>query len=1073
MPVLSMHEPSWEDSLSNGAEMQPNRPPVPNAAAAAAAARSQDDAHVGYLFQRPPPPTQTGQPPSGEMIQQPPVPPAPPFAGKPWLGGGDRGPLEQATTVAELERELHRLAFESQKTEELSRNLWDDDKGGGDVGRKQMFPPLTSNPWMSREESWPANSVAASVANSSRRPGSFPGSVDATNVMSPHVVPDTSTLGVNMAEYVLGTSPLGKDMHSVMHHRFVAGGGDADSVKMLGEVEMKPDAENSVQLNGNVVNGHDDKQFRAPGSRQSSPTEVDANSAKMNEAMMSQQTSVAAHHAAAAAVPTNMTSLSLSVPQYEMMHGYEDPFYAASAMGSNSGMLMPPNMDSPNYGAPMDYGQQMMQARQLQQLAMMQQVQQQQQQQFAAAMSSEQMAAAAAAGMTSYPPAGQACLVNSQEPFALGIPVAGATMLPPQYYGMPGAPPPPSWSIYPPPAQPGQHTPGGSGTPQPQLLRSQNTRSMTPQQQQGPPPQQQGQQQQQTEGFSAPTMHTPGGTPGYQFVTPAYYDQSGQLVMGNGRGLAPLVRLVSPTPLLVNSPAAQQNYTPSGNLYPAGNSVMYSSRTASTTPMWMNAQQPTPGYQTPAQDGGQAAAAHTDVTKLLGPLQTPMNQYYGTGNIGNAAAAMSPASAIGLIQASMTPPPSHPGSAFSNRLYSSAPGAEVKYRNGAVAIGNGLFGPSFFPQQPFAKNDASMKDNASRSQLLEDFRSNRIPNLQLRDLANHVVEFSHDQHGSRFIQQKLEHAAPPEKTLVFNEILSAAYTLMMDVFGNYVIQKFFEFGTMEQKQTLAQRVRGHVLALALHTYGCRVIQKALESIPPEMQVELANELEGNVLKCVKDQNGNHVVQKCIECIDPIHLAFITDSFKGQVLQLAMHPYGCRVIQRILEHCTPEQTSGILDELHQQTDHLVHDQYGNYVVQHVLEHGQLEDKSKIINQLRGKFVELSQHKFASNVVEKCVSHSSRAERALIIEEVCTQTDGSNQSALYIMMKHEFANYVVQKMIDVADQPQRKMLITKIRPHVAALRKYAYGKHILAKLEKFYTKNNAELGPIGVAPANIMQ
>jgi len=88
----------------------------------------------------------------------------------------------------------------------------------------------------------------------------------------------------------------------------------------------------------------------------------------------------------------------------------------------------------------------------------------------------------------------------------------------------------------------------------------------------------------------------------------------------------------------------------------------------------------------------------------------------------------------------------------------------------------------------------------------------------------------------RFIQQKLEHASLTEKALIFNEILSAAYSLMMDVFGNYVIQKFFEFGTTEQKQTLAQRVRGHVLALALHMYGCRVIQKALESIPSDMQV---------------------------------------------------------------------------------------------------------------------------------------------------------------------------------------------------------------------------------------------
>ena len=89
---------------------------------------------------------------------------------------------------------------------------------------------------------------------------------------------------------------------------------------------------------------------------------------------------------------------------------------------------------------------------------------------------------------------------------------------------------------------------------------------------------------------------------------------------------------------------------------------------------------------------------------------------------------------------------------------------------------------------------------------------------------------------SRFIQQKLERATPAEKQMVFNEILSAAYSLMTDVFGNYVIQKFFEFGTSEQKQTLAQRVRGHVLPLALQMYGCRVIQKALESIPQEMQV---------------------------------------------------------------------------------------------------------------------------------------------------------------------------------------------------------------------------------------------
>ena len=73
-----------------------------------------------------------------------------------------------------------------------------------------------------------------------------------------------------------------------------------------------------------------------------------------------------------------------------------------------------------------------------------------------------------------------------------------------------------------------------------------------------------------------------------------------------------------------------------------------------------------------------------------------------------------------------------------------------------------------------------------------------------------------------------------------------------------------------------------------------------------------------------------------------------------------------------------------------------------------------------------------------------------------------------SALYTMMKDQFANYVVQKMIDVAEPPQRKVLMHKIRPHIGTLRKYTYGKHILAKLEKFFLKNSSDLGPIGMPP-----
>ncbi|XP_028858520.1 pumilio homolog 2 isoform X5 [Denticeps clupeoides] len=474
----------------------------------------------------------------------------------------------------------------------------------------------------------------------------------------------------------------------------------------------------------------------------------------------------------------------------------------------------------------------------------------------------------------------------------------------------------------------------------------------------------------------------------------------------------------------------------------------------------------------------------------------------------NSLSYSSSPSPIGLTpgHSPLTPPPSLPSSHGSSsslhlggltngsgRYISAAPGAEAKYRSTGGA--SSLFSSSsqlFPPSRPrYSRSDVMP---SGRSRLLEDFRNNRFPNLQLRDLPGHMVEFSQDQHGSRFIQQKLERATSAERQMVFGEILQAAYQLMTDVFGNYVIQKFFEFGSADQKLALATRIRGHVLPLALQMYGCRVIQKALESISSDQQVisDIVRELDGHVLKCVKDQNGNHVVQKCIECVQPQALQFIIDAFQGQVFVLSTHPYGCRVIQRILEHCTQEQTLPILEELHQHSeqlgqkyqgvslemtpktyytvssDALFKDQYGNYVIQHVLEHGRPEDKSKIVAEVRGKVLALSQHKFASNVVEKCVIHSSRAERALLIDEVCCQKDGPH-SALYTMMKDQYANYVVQRMIDMAEPAQRKIIMHKIRPHIATLRKYTYGKHILAKLEKYYMKSGSDLGPIG-GPTN---
>jgi hypothetical protein len=40
----------------------------------------------------------------------------------------------------------------------------------------------------------------------------------------------------------------------------------------------------------------------------------------------------------------------------------------------------------------------------------------------------------------------------------------------------------------------------------------------------------------------------------------------------------------------------------------------------------------------------------------------------------------------------------------------------------------------------------------------------------IRDISGDIVEFCQDQHGSRFIQQKLEMASDEEKELIFKEV---------------------------------------------------------------------------------------------------------------------------------------------------------------------------------------------------------------------------------------------------------------------------------------------------------------
>jgi pumilio RNA-binding family len=291
---------------------------------------------------------------------------------------------------------------------------------------------------------------------------------------------------------------------------------------------------------------------------------------------------------------------------------------------------------------------------------------------------------------------------------------------------------------------------------------------------------------------------------------------------------------------------------------------------------------------------------------------------------------------------------------------------------------------------------------------------------------------------------------PEEKEYTFREIMADFHELVSDVFANYVLQKLIEVATPAQQTEVYETVKNNVLTMTLQTYGCRIVQKCLESFDRPTQDLITSELHGNVARCIQDQNGNHVIQKCIE-IMPERAGFIVDSFRGVVHDLATHAYGCRVIQRVLEFCSEEQQSQIFVELRENIEALVCDQYGNYVIQHVLCHGTATQRADIIALLTPNSFIYSTHKFASNVVEKMYEHSNADQREAMLQALMQPTsDGC--SGLLNMMKDQYANYVIQKIIDLSSDDQKKRVVEHIRPHVPTLRKFTYGKHIIARLER---------------------
>ncbi|KAL7487434.1 hypothetical protein ACHAW6_015352, partial [Cyclotella cf. meneghiniana] len=345
-----------------------------------------------------------------------------------------------------------------------------------------------------------------------------------------------------------------------------------------------------------------------------------------------------------------------------------------------------------------------------------------------------------------------------------------------------------------------------------------------------------------------------------------------------------------------------------------------------------------------------------------------------------------------------------------------------------------------------------------------------------------IVEIAKEPDGSRFIQERLEHALLPEVKLVFDESLPRMKELWDDIYGNFILQKLFDVGTAEMKNALGAGLNGHVVELSTKVYGCRVVQKAFEVLDQETVAKLIMSLSGSIRDCIYDKNGNHVIQKAIMVLSShaktcqesgeepsvgvqSGLNVIIDEIASHTEGLSKHSYGCRVVQRMVEKCIDPQKSRILDSIMKCHLSLLDDQYGNYVIQRAIAYGRPSDRNTIFSTITSSdnILILSKEKHSSNVVESMLKTSSREECTTLVEamlsckheEIC----GEVKNAVVAMAEDRFANYVLKTALDVLEEgEQRDKLFSALVPSLEVLGINPYAKHIVSRIHTYLQRSD---------------
>uniref|UniRef100_A0A0D9XZH4 PUM-HD domain-containing protein n=1 Tax=Leersia perrieri TaxID=77586 RepID=A0A0D9XZH4_9ORYZ len=452
----------------------------------------------------------------------------------------------------------------------------------------------------------------------------------------------------------------------------------------------------------------------------------------------------------------------------------------------------------------------------------------------------------------------------------------------------------------------------------------------------------------------------------------------------------------------------------------------------------------------------------------FGMLPSPLSSvaaddaaFFGSGGGGGGGGAMSPTSSLCFLSHDAFPPPSPP---FSRRVNTPLPSPSVfkpfsGFYSGVLldaAESDGWDTRCSPPPIP-ASNPTPAARGRSKTSRRKGERATppaaspkkcaataRYESLAgLRGFMYHIAR---DQHGCRFLQQRLDDGKR-EVDFIFAGVARHAVELMVNPFGNYLMQKLLAVCDDEQRMAVVLTLTKDAFVLvriSLNVHGTRAVQKLIESLRTREEIQLVVEaLRPGFLELIKDPNGNHVVQRCLQSFDANDNKPIFEAAAVHCLDIGMQCHGCCVLQRCIARSGGEQREKLVAAIASNGFELAQDAYGNYVVQYVIDLKVPAANASLTKQFQGRYIHLSMQKFSSNVVEKCLKVFKEADKATIILELLAVPHFEQ------LLQHPFANYVIYSAIQNSKGSLHSALTNAIRPHVELLRTSPYCKRIYSR------------------------